>query len=230
MPSKTATNRIARDDPRLALIETHLRRREAGFWMRVVIKFATGLPVLLIGPLIAGMIIQGLLALSKTTWQPGYLACYGIACVIVIPILFLIEIQSRGDFYLNEARFYHSPGETPMTSLHYTSGGASDMEVGMAYVEVLLFAPRQILSAIADLKQRTPISSEELIRAAQIVRALEIADSGVEIAKLLRADESQESFARVLRYLQFYDWIDISKKRDRAWLISNAKKWLDPTR
>ena len=229
MQSKTAKPRIARDDPRLALIESHLRRREAGFWARIVVKLATGLPVLLVGPLIGGIIIQGLLFLAKSSWQPGYLACYGIACLILIPILFLIEIQSRGEFYLSEARFYHSPGETPMTSLHYTGGGHSDMEVGLAYVEVLLFAPRQILSAITDLRQRTPISGEELIRAAQIVRALEIADGGVEISKLLRADESQESFARVLRYLQFYDWIDLSKKRDRAWLISNAKKWLDPS-
>ena len=228
--SRTLNYRAPRDDARLAQIESQLRKREAGFWMRVVVKFATGVPVLLLGPAIGGIIVQGLLSLAKSSFQPGYLACYGIACLIIIPILFLIEIRSHGEFYFNEARFYHSPGDTPTTSLHYMSGGSNTMEVGAAYIEVLLFAPRQILSAIADMKQRTPISGDELRRAAQIVRALDIADGGVPLEQLGLSPDSEESFARVLRYLQFYDWIDLSKKRDRVWLMSDAKKWLQPAR
>ncbi|HEV8292128.1 MAG TPA: hypothetical protein VGP94_09395 [Tepidisphaeraceae bacterium] len=146
----------------------------------------------------------------------------------MIPILFIIEIHSRGDFYMEEARYYHSPGETYSTSLTYTTGGPSHTEVGMAYLEVLLFAPRQILSALSDIRQRTPISSPELHRAAEIVLALHIADGGVPLEKLHRADESEEFFNRILRYLRFYDWADISKDGQRAWLCSDAKKWLAP--
>jgi hypothetical protein len=228
--AKTIHSRVKKDDVRVARIESQLRKREADFWGRTLVKLATGVPVLFLGPLLGGIIVQGLLFLSKAAWQPGYWVCYGIACLIMIPLLFFIEIRNRGDFYFDEARFYHSPGETFSTSLHYTTGGPSDMEAGLAFVEVLLFAPRQILSAISDIKQRKAIGSEELHRASEIVLALQIADGGVALEKLSRAEDSPDSFPRILRYLQFYDWIDISKKADRAWLCSDAKKWLGPPR
>src|SRR5215510_11956925 len=110
MEPKTLNYRTPRDDARIVHVETRLRNREAGFWIRIFVKLATGIPVLFLGPALVAIIVQGLVFLSKTTWQPGYAACYGIACLIVIPILFLIEIRSRGEFYLNSARFFHSPG------------------------------------------------------------------------------------------------------------------------
>jgi hypothetical protein len=43
--SKTVNSRAQKDDGHLSRIETKLRNREAGFWMRTLVKFVTGVPV-----------------------------------------------------------------------------------------------------------------------------------------------------------------------------------------
>jgi len=230
--SKTVTQRASKDDARLGRIETQLRKREAGFWARTFVKFITGFPVLFIGPVLVGAILNALLIKAQASWNPGWLVLIGIGCLIVIPILFFVEIRHRGDYFLDQARSYHTPGETYTSAWSYTDGpgrGNSE-EVGAAYTEILLFAPRQIVDAFSDIRQRTPISSDELHRAAEIVLALHTADGGVALIKLRRADEAEESFDRILRYLQFYDWTDLSKDGKRTWLCSPAKKWLAPPR
>jgi hypothetical protein len=101
-----------------------------------------------------------------------------------------------------------------------------DAATGAAYTEILLFAPRQVLGAISGIRQRVHISSAELQRAAEIVRALQLADGGVPVSQLRRPDDAKESLGRIFLYLQFHDWIDVSAKGDRAWLITTARKRL----
>jgi hypothetical protein len=70
------------------------------------------------------------------------------------------------------------------------------------------------------------VAVADLDRAARIVALLSRFDRGIEIAQLLEPRESLDALDAPLAYLLFYDWIGTSKKADRVWLQSEARKRL----
>jgi hypothetical protein len=228
-PTKPLNYRAPRDEAHVNRIATQLLKRDAGFWLRTLLMFALGIPLSFVGPALLASIFHAAFLKARIGWNPAWLNLFLISSLIIIPILYITEWRSRGDFLVEEMRWQGTTADHFYSASSYGEWESrQSMAAGAAYAEILLFAPRQVFSAIAGIRQRVHITSDELHRASEIVRALQLADGGVPIAQLRRGEESKESLRRILRYLQFHDWIDISKKGDRAWLISTARKRLKP--
>ena len=220
--------RSTKDDARVNRILTRIRNRQAGFWFRILAKLALGIPLSFIGPALLACIINVSLLRARVHDPPAWLTLFWISCLIVIPILYLIEWYHHGDFFLDAARSQGITSGTYFTAfISYSNWRYRNAEaLGAFYTEILLFAPKQVFSAIADFRQRIDLTHDQMRRAAESVYDLSTCDTSLPIAQLHRPGESPESFRRILQYLQFHNWIDISKTGDRAWLLTTARKKL----
>jgi hypothetical protein len=217
----------SRIDPALLKrILTRLRNRQAGFWFRILAKLAVGIPLSFIGPALLACIINAALLRARVHDPPAWITLFWISCLIVIPILYFVEWYHHGDFFLDTARSQGITSGSYFTAfVSYSNWRYRNSEaLGAFYTELLLFAPKQVFSAVADFRQRIDLTGDQMHRAAQVVADLSTSDTSLPIAQLHRSGESNESLRLILQYLQFHDWIDISKSGDRAWLLTTARK------
>ena len=82
------------------------------------------------------------------------------------------------------------------------------------------------MEAISGIRCRVRINSTQLHRASEIIARLWAMEGSIPTTNLRQGQETREELLHILRYLQFHDWIDLSKNADRAWLLSTARKWL----
>ena len=220
--------RSTKDEARVNRILTRLRNRQAGFWFRIFAKLTFGIPLSFIGPALLACIINLSLLRARVHDPPAWLTLFWLSCLIVIPILYFIEWYHHGDFFLDTARSQGiTSGNHFNAFISYSNWRYRNAEALSAfYTELLLFAPKQVFSAIADLRQRISLTADQIRRAAEVVFDLSTSDTSLPIAQLHRPGESNESLRLILQYLQFHDWIDISKTGDRAWLLTTARKCL----
>jgi hypothetical protein len=73
------------------------------------------------------------------------------------------------------------------------------------------------------LRARLKFGRPEPGRAAELVLHLYEADGGVEVAELLRPEESPEGLMSALRFLQLHDAVDFGEAGMRVWLCSPMK-------
>jgi hypothetical protein len=220
--------RSPHDQLRRSRILTRLRNRQAGFWLRILTKLSFGIPLSFIGPALLACIINATLLRYRVHNPPEWPTLFWLSCLIVIPILYYFEWHHHGDFFLDTARSQGITSGSYFTPfLSYSSWRYHNSEmVGAFYTEILLFAPKQVFSAVADFRQRIHLTSDQLHRAVQIVADLSTTNSSLPIAQLRLPGESNESLRLTLQYLQFHDWLDINKPGDRAWLLTTARKRL----
>jgi hypothetical protein len=224
---KSLAYRSPQLEMRLDRIRALLRNRQAGFWLRILTKLSLGIPLSFVGPALFAFILTAMLLRLRVQNPPAWLTLFWISCLIILPILYYSEWRTSGSFFMYEMR---AQGVSSSDAYSASSSGEFEFRqataVGAAYTEILLFAPKQVFSAISDLRQRIKLTDDEMQRAAEIVHQLSTTDGSLAIAELGRANDSRTSLQRVLRYLHFHDWIDLSKRADRAWLLSTARKWL----
>jgi hypothetical protein len=210
-------------------ILTRLRNRQAGFWFRILTKLAIGIPLSFIGPALLACIFNAMLLRARVHDPPSWLTLFWLSCLIVIPILYFVEWYHHGDFFLDTARSQGITSGNYFTAfISYSNWRYRNAEaISAFYTELLLFAPKQVFSAIADFRQRIQLTGDQMHRAAQLVADLSTSDTSLPIAQLYRPGESNESLRLTLQYLQFHDWVDINKTGDRAWLLTTARKRLN---
>src|SRR4051812_2168916 len=138
---------------RLGSIRTHLRNRQAALWLRIATKFALGIPLSFLGPVLLAFIVNAALLRLRVQEPPSWLTLFAIACLIAIPILYYSEWRTGGSFFMDEMR---AQGVSSSDAYSASSGGEFQLRqsaaVGAAYTEILLFAPKQVFSAIADMR------------------------------------------------------------------------------
>jgi hypothetical protein len=221
--------RSTRDQGLVNRILTRLRNRQAGFWFRILTKLAIGIPLSFIGPALLACIFNAMLLRARVHDPPSWLTLFWLSCLIVIPILYFVEWYHHGDFFLDTARSQGITSGNYFTAfISYSNWRYRNAEaISAFYTELLLFAPKQVFSAIADFRQRIQLTGDQMHRAAQLVADLSTSDTSLPIAQLYRPGESNESLRLTLQYLQFHDWVDINKTGDRAWLLTTARKRLN---
>ena len=159
--------------------------------------------------------MEGLPGVSEVVVRPDRLELHSDGGWVVLP--FLDMARSQG---ITSGTYF-----TAFTS--YSNWRYQNAEALNAfYAEILLFAPKQVFSAIADFRQRISLTPDQIRRAAEVVFDLSTSDTSLPIAQLHRPGESNESLGLILQYPQFHDWIDINKIGDRAWLLTTARKCL----
>jgi hypothetical protein len=94
-----------------------------------------------------------------------------------------------------------------------------------AWIEVFLLGPRILLAGAGYFAARRRLRSVDLTAAAATLRVLVENDGGVLMTKLrIEVDPSRLNAA--LHYLEFHDWVGISKNADRAWALTEARQRL----
>ena len=198
---KSLNYRTPADDARDNRLLLRLRQREAGFWLRVFTKLAIGLPLTLLAPLVVASFLSNIL------WRFGVAVEWGLlfflSLIILIPLFFFIEWRTRGEFLAEEMR---AQGTTPSELFNATSRGELQLRRSAAaaagLIEIFLFAPRLILGAVVDIRQRIKLNDASMRRAAQILALLQSHQGGVEITVIRHPDESPLDVFKVTGYLR----------------------------
>lgn len=199
-----------------------LRERESLFWIKISAMLIFGVALCFIGPAMLAMFARSVAMKNGT--DANFAAWFAVGSVTIIPVLFLVEWRTRGKFFEQsiEANSFWLAGPTSSYGIWEARQAAGSILI----IEVLLAAPRMTLNAIGQFLRRKQLGDVSLHRAGEIVTILQQVDGRVGLRQLARKDETPVDFCRVLRYLTFYDWIDIAKDGKHVWLLSEARRTL----
>lgn len=203
-------------DPAVALelMQQHERKYQIKAWTALLV----GILLVPLGPLIINSLIwmmyQGTNVIFRGKFDKGFgfWKTYWIVAVISLPILFLLAWLIEG-----------SPVEAAAEGDSVVWGAAS---VPLALVELGNIGPRLIFSSVRRRRRRRELGHADLQRLSMMVARLAECEEAVPPTILLQQGETRELLPQVLPLLQFYELVDVSKKGDRVWLHSVAKRRL----
>jgi len=220
-------------------ILARLREREGWFRLRIFYMLTGGLGLSLLAP----ALISVLFWLAYYEWrQFGH--AWGEAapwwwffagcCVVVIPLLYRMEIKAQGPFLVSEAKEFDAKRALQQAKVVVSFDQVGMIAAALAHPratvsglsEVFLFGPRLVVRATRQIRLRRLARQADRNRAAIILQALAAAPGHVPTESLLKETELQQSLARVLAYLLFFDWIGVSHDGDKAWMPTEAREAL----
>jgi hypothetical protein len=183
-------------------------------------KLAIGVPLCLIGP----AVVTSILFWFERQWGlhtlPDGTATFGLVSLAVVPLMFWLDHRTRGRF-MSEA----VEGETNP----YRASSYGEYEFGttklawMAYVELALTGPRLVREAIDYVRGRPVGSPATRAAAARLVVDLLAAGEGRNLRSLVRPARPPAEVERSVAYLLARDWVGVSSRRDRVWLLSATR-------
>jgi hypothetical protein len=203
-------------------ISSRIHNREIRFQLKLLGMLAMGVPLLLIGPWLVEGIICTVMFRFGGQLPISFSMLYLILCAVSIPLLFWVEVRTAGRWFENQAK------ELGLFE-PFTSSGYGEWEYrrqqssAIAWVEVLLFAPRTILSVIQQWKIRRAIGPVEMPLVAGTLELLLSHNESISTAELLPQGRTVGQLQGSLAYLVFFDWIGISKDGLRVWALSEAR-------
>ena len=209
------------DGGRVGRIEKLLETRESMLWARVGLKLAVGLPLTLAVPLVLAIVLVLWWGISFWMWffvsMAGWLWLAWRACN-----------KADGRSVFTEAMVEEIGGDVDYASS--SSPGGLKVKQGTmafwAYLEFLMFGPREVYEAWRIFEERRQFTGTARLRAAGVVAYLGQQDHGVPWLELRQENEPVEQLLKVLGYLRFSEWIDISSDGKKVWLLSDARKAL----
>lgn len=213
------------DDHSLNRTVLVLQSREGFFWIHILLTACAGLVVAYVGPLLAASLLFAILGRLGVPLprNDSWLVLFTAAGLL--GILFWYERRTRGQF-LNQSIEDHRDWFHGRASSYGEFEARYQIASFMIVVELLLWGPRMLLSALDRSRTRQALRHVSLTRAAEIIADLQRADGGVLIRNLQRPNESLEELRGTLGYLSLFDWIGASKDGTRTWLLTDARKRL----
>jgi hypothetical protein len=203
----------------LSLAEA-LRTRERSYQLAGWTMLALGAAALLIGPALIASFLIGLKSRLHLATAIDWGACFAIAFAAMVPLLFWMELRTRGRWFEDEMR---SQGTTPADLWQCSSRGEWELRTTAAgwaaMMEILLWGPRMVLGARERFRASVPTAV--MADATAVINYLRHFDDGIPTAEL-----PIHRPAAALRYLVSRDWAGVSKRGDRVWLLSEARRTL----
>ena len=199
----------------LACVRRH-ERRFRGRWLMLLIL---GFGALWIGPLLAATILWVMEFHAggiPDSW--GYIFVW---CILIIPLMFLLEWVSRGTFM--DSAVDGIGGEDNMSA----SYSHRQMAVLALLTEMSLWGPRIIISSCKRLGGAARLGGRSGELGAVVLGVLARRDEGMASSAVLNAcGLDADQFGDALGYLLFHEWIDISKDGVQVWMLTDARKRL----
>jgi hypothetical protein len=198
------------------LILARERKYQAAAWAMVIVGIA------------GSFIAPALLATFAVTIQKhlhappplGWFACFTLASAAIVPLLFWVELKSRGQWSEDElAGDGTTVGEALLAPARCT---AARPAVLAAVAEILLPAPRMILAARDRWSASVPAAI--LHDAAAVLNYLR--QDGPPAGGVRASDLPTVRPLRVLCYLVSREWVGLSPAGDRVWLLPEARRSL----
>jgi hypothetical protein len=206
----------------LAAVEAALALAEAQRLGALALRLLAGAPACLLPPLLLTWLIRFILLGWGVTLPSGSL--FLVISAVVLPILFWRSSRHRTDFFADAARNVGVPAGGAWRAGSYGEWEMRSAELTLAgYAEVFFWGPNIVLDAIRAWRARSGTAPELRRQAAPLVLQLMAQEKAAAIADLAAFGAP---LPRIIRYLEAHDWIGIAAKRDRIWLLTDARQRL----
>ncbi|HET6246719.1 MAG TPA: hypothetical protein VFE47_03395, partial [Tepidisphaeraceae bacterium] len=204
---------------------TALARRERLFWLKIAAMLATGPWLCFLGPLAVSALVWGLTTGKHVEYRGSlaWLTLFEWTAAIMIPLMFIREWRARHTL-LEEAFLAGELGRNPPNYSPYNPTGGGD---GLyLLLEIFLIGPRLIVRAMRLWGERRGIRHIDRNQAAIVLSAIIDAGKGVEIETLRVPGADRLMIRKIVIYLAFYEWIDLSSDLTRTWVETSALRKL----
>jgi hypothetical protein len=205
-------------DARVAAALQLLRIDDAASQTSVLLRFAGGAMLCLIGPVIATGMVGGI-AFRTGRAAPSSLITFCIVTAVLVPLLMWYERRSRGEFVADAMS-----GADPSPPSSYGEWEMRRTTIWWVFwTECALLGPRLLWSAI-DARRGSPATDQRTCSvAAEIAIELFDAGQGMSLGDLVRADRGGRDVVLAAQFLVSHEWAGISSQRDRVWLSSATR-------
>jgi hypothetical protein len=208
----------------------HMRRREVLFRIKTTAMFVFGIPLSLVGPLFLSFAFW-VCACRFYDHDVRWAWFFWGAVVVVIPLLYQLEIRTRGDYLgtVATAPGIAAPPGGMMAPGSYgpilgiAAVAANPTQSAAGFVEIFLFGPRLVLGAWRQTRLAGHLKDADVNRAAEIIAQLNARDSGLDVEKLIRKGETFERLLPTFAYLSFHQWIGVNEGWNRIWILTEKR-------
>jgi hypothetical protein len=198
-------------------IKSRLQLRVLNQQILIVLMTLIGLPLVVAGAaLFAGIIFA--ISIRASNGALAYRSLFWFCLIIATPLLFLLEISTRGKFA--EEAVAEADNVDPRVSFMAGTSGAE-------FVIVMIFSllgPGLILGAYRRLRGQLQHRGAPIDRCAEVAGHLLLADVGIDLLSLKKPGESTVELLTVVEYLVHYDWAGLAHDGKRVWILTDAKK------
>jgi hypothetical protein len=216
--------RTPANELRLRRIARAIRAREGVFWLKLAAMLAVGVVASFLGPIVVASIARKFLGALDVPISGA--AAFQLSLLTVMPLLYWLELRTRGSFLSEELQAQGTTGEHLFSTSSFGEWEFRRTAVAYAvWIEVFLYGPRMTIDAVRQSSARIRLRNPAVHRAAEIVMLLATVDGGVSLG-MLRGVDDPDDLRRTLTYLRLHDWIDIGDHGRRAWLLSTARRRL----
>lgn len=194
--------------------------RESSLWGRVGLRLMFGLPLMILVPFVASIVLF--------LWFGGFMFWLLVTCIAW-------GWWSRKQVKLPEGK------SAFVESVIARVGSGIDLNDRMtceeaiaherkqaanAWRDRLFHGPREVFEAVELIREQRQFSADQRKRAAEIIQELSKRDTGIPWQTLQRSGENLDSLFAVLGYLLFNEWVDMGGDGKKIWLLSDARKEL----
>jgi hypothetical protein len=147
----------------------------------------------------------------------GFGGTYGIVGAVCLPLLVLLAVKMPGSILEQTV---------PNSDLLQTRFIGRHLTMFLVVIEMANIGPRLTLWGVRQIRGRSAFGVVRRDRAAAALVTLAQADGSIPPAKLLLPGESADALEPLLGVLLYHDLADLSKRADRVWITTDAKRKL----
>jgi hypothetical protein len=190
----------------------------------VGVKLLLGIPLCLLAPLVVTLILKRIEWEFRSEFLPGFEATFLLAAAVLVPVLMRLARRTDGQGVGSGMTAESSRYEVTATEGFRLRSPAMEWQV---YLEIVLGGPRLIRSAIDAVSGKVAVDPPLRVVAAEIAIGLLEAGESRSLRELVRPNRPPRLVARAVHYLLRRDWLCISPGRDRVWLTTPARQFLE---
>lgn len=215
----------AAGDPADRLIASRLERQEHAQRAVLLLKLLFGVPASFLAPLVVASLAVSIARKWGLTWD--FPTIFTLLSVLCIPLIYWWASRRQTDFFSAAASEWggrtdewsrtSSYGEWEMRNTQLTSA---------VWADLFFWGPNIVVEAYRAWHADRNVALASRVRAVHVVKELWAEDGGMPVKDLLSPGESPAALAGALRYLECYQWVDASERRDRVWLLTEARERL----
>ena len=155
MPSTLSSARVTSDAALAHLLRLDRRERT-----KIVLLVAAGILLSFLGPLLVAVISS---MAASGDGAPSFLYYFGVSCVIVIPLMYLLAWGTRGSLIEGFAEASDAGSATGTAMMYGLRGRVGG---GLLLIDIVLLAPRLVFKAWFLMRSKKQVESIDRERAA----------------------------------------------------------------
>src|SRR4051812_8175522 len=128
-------------------------RRDRLLHVKLVGRLLLGAAATSVAPLVVAGVLMAALHRAQVRHHPSLTQLTLLASIIVVPLLFLLERRTRGEFFIEASRA-QNPGRYERAANYFELSFASGAATLAAWVELSLWGPRMMIDTWTTLRTR----------------------------------------------------------------------------